>query len=76
MRDPLLVMVQDLLEGRLDHADLPPPFVGYFPFVIRAGVRLLFFCLVFAIGAQLASQWNSALATVCKPVTIPVPLIS
>ena len=46
---------------------------GYFPFVIRVGVRLLFFYLVLAIGVQLASQWNTALATVCKPVPAALP---
>jgi len=34
---------------------------GYFPFVIRVGVRLLFFYLVLAIGVQLANQWAAAL---------------
>ena len=48
---------------------------GYFPFVIRVGVRLLFYYLVLGIGVQLATQWNSALATVCKPVSTAVPLI-
>jgi type IV secretion system protein TrbL len=46
---------------------------GYFPFVIRVGVRLLFFYLVLAIGVQLASQWNTALATACKPVPAALP---
>ena len=31
---------------------------GYFPFVIRVGVRLLFYYLVLAVGVQLANQWT------------------
>jgi type IV secretion system protein TrbL len=49
---------------------------GYFPFVIRVGVRLLFFYLVLAIGVQLANQWAAAIAAACKPVTTAVPMIS
>jgi len=41
---------------------------GYFPFVIRVGVRLLFFYLVLAVGVQLANQWNTALTAACNPV--------
>ncbi len=46
---------------------------GYFPFVIRVGVRLLFFYLVLAIGVQLATQWNAALNAACKPVPTALP---
>ena len=46
---------------------------GYFPFVIRVGVRLLFFYLVLSIGVQLASEWNTALANACKPVPATLP---
>ena len=42
---------------------------GYFPFVIRVGVRLLFFYLVLGVGVQLANQWNAALTAACKPVS-------
>ncbi len=49
---------------------------GYFPFVIRVGVRLLFFYLVLGVGVQLANQWNAALTAACKPVITAVPLIS
>jgi len=49
---------------------------GYFPFVIRVGVRLLFYYLVLAIGVQLANQWSGALDAACKPVSAAVPLIS
>jgi P-type conjugative transfer protein TrbL len=49
---------------------------GYFPFVIRVGMRLLFFYLVLAIGVQLAEQWATDLAAACHPVSTAVPLIS
>lgn len=49
---------------------------GYFPFVIRVGVRLLFFYLVLGVGVQLATQWNAAIMAACKPVPEAVPLIS
>jgi type IV secretion system protein TrbL len=49
---------------------------GYFPFVIRVGMRLLFFYLVLAVGVQLANQWATALAAACKPVSTAVPLIT
>ena len=48
---------------------------GYFPFVIRVGVRLLFFYLVLAVGVQLANEWAAALAAACKPVPAALPLI-
>jgi type IV secretion system protein TrbL len=46
---------------------------GYFPFVIRVGVRLLFFYLVLAVGVQLANQWNTALTAACNPVPTALP---
>jgi type IV secretion system protein TrbL len=49
---------------------------GYFPFVIRVGVRLLFFYLVLGVGVQLANQWNAALTAACNPISEPLPLIS
>src|ERR1700733_6004249 len=53
-----------------------PAAEGYFPFVIRVGVRLLFFYLVLGVGVQLATQWNAAIMAACKPVPEAVPLIS
>jgi type IV secretion system protein TrbL len=49
---------------------------GYFPFIIRVGVRLLFFYLVLGVGVLLANQWNTALTTACNPVSATVPLIT
>ncbi|MGO9605793.1 MAG: P-type conjugative transfer protein TrbL [Candidatus Binataceae bacterium] len=46
---------------------------GYFPFVIRVGVRLLFYYLVLAVGVQLATQWNAAIAAACNPVATTLP---
>ena len=46
---------------------------GYFPFVIRIGVRLLFFYLVLGVGVQLANQWNAAILAACKPVSTAIP---
>jgi len=48
---------------------------GYFPFVIRLGVKLLFFYLVLGVGVQLANQWNAALIAACNPVSAAVPWI-
>ena len=53
-----------------------PAAEGYFGYVIRVGVRLLFFYLVLAIGVQLANQWSAALAAACKPVTTTLPWYS
>ncbi|HLK82871.1 MAG TPA: P-type conjugative transfer protein TrbL [Xanthobacteraceae bacterium] len=50
-----------------------PAAEGYFGYVIRVGVRLLFFYLVLAIGVQMANQWSAALAAACKPVTTAMP---
>jgi type IV secretion system protein TrbL len=49
---------------------------GFFPFVIRVGVRLLFYYLVLAVGVQLANQWAAAILAACKPVTEAVPLVT
>ena len=38
-----------------------PAAEGYFGYVIRVGVRLLFFYLVLAVGVQMATQWSAAL---------------
>src|SRR5229473_1118566 len=46
---------------------------GYFGYVIRVGVRLLFFYLVLAIGVQMANQWSAALSAACKPVPATLP---
>ena len=50
-----------------------PAAEGYFPFVIRVGVRLLFYYLVLAVGMRLVTQWNSALLAACKPVSTALP---
>jgi hypothetical protein len=48
---------------------------GYFGYVIKAGVRLLFFYLVLGIGVKIATQWNSALVAACVPATTTSPLV-
>lgn len=50
-----------------------PAAEGYFGYVIRVGVRLLFFYLVLAVGVQMANQWSAALAAACKPVPSTLP---
>jgi hypothetical protein len=50
-----------------------PAAEGYFGYVIRAGVRLLFFYLVLAVGVQMATQWSATLAAACKPVPTTLP---
>src|SRR5712692_774470 len=50
-----------------------PAAEGYFGYVIRVGVRLLFFYLVLAIGVQMANEWSAALAAACKPVPATLP---
>jgi type IV secretion system protein TrbL len=49
---------------------------GYFTSVIRTGVKLLFFYAVLAVGMQMVTQWQAALAAACKPVSATVPLIT
>jgi hypothetical protein len=46
---------------------------GYFGYVIRVGFRLLFFYLVLAVGAQMASHRSAALVAACKPVPATLP---
>jgi len=46
---------------------------GYFGYVIKASVRLLFFYLVLGIGVKIATQWNSALVAACVPTTTTLP---
>src|SRR5713226_9008013 len=50
-----------------------PAAEGYFGYVIRVGVRLLFFYLVLALGVQMANQWNAAIFAACKPVSATLP---
>ncbi|MBF6571573.1 MAG: P-type conjugative transfer protein TrbL [Candidatus Binataceae bacterium] len=50
-----------------------PAAEGYFGYVIRVGVRLLFFYLVLAIGVQMANQWSAELTAACKPVPATLP---
>jgi type IV secretion system protein TrbL len=50
-----------------------PAAEGYFGYVIRVGVRLLFFYLVLAIGVGMANGWSAALAAACKPVSATLP---
>jgi type IV secretion system protein TrbL len=50
-----------------------PAAEGYFGYVIRVGVRLLFFYLVLAIGVQMATQWSAAITTACKPIPATLP---
>src|SRR5713226_1550732 len=50
-----------------------PAAEGYIGYVIRVGVRLLFFYLVLAIGVQMANEWSAALAAACKPVPTTLP---
>src|SRR5229473_293033 len=50
-----------------------PAAEGYFGYVIRVGVRLLFFYLVLGVGVQMATQWSAALLAACKPVPATLP---
>jgi type IV secretion system protein TrbL len=50
-----------------------PAAEGYFGYVIRVGVRLLFFYFVLAVGVQMANQWSAALVAGCKPVPATLP---
>jgi type IV secretion system protein TrbL len=50
-----------------------PAAEGYFGYVLRIGVRLLFFYLVLGIGVQMAAQWSTALNAACKPVSATLP---
>jgi len=46
---------------------------GYFSNVLRIGIKLLFFYAVLAIGMQIVTQWESALAVACEPAVTAVP---
>ena len=45
-----------------------PAAEGYFGYVIRVGVRLLFFYLCSLSACMMANDWNAALFAACKPV--------
>jgi type IV secretion system protein TrbL len=62
-----------ILLGRGANRFTAPAAEGYFGYVIRVGVRLLFFYLVLAVGVQMANQWSLALAAACKPVPATLP---
>ena len=46
---------------------------GYFGYVIKVGVRLLFFYLMLGIGIRIATGWNAALTAACVPTTVTLP---
>ena len=46
---------------------------GYFGYVIKVGVRLLFFYLMLGIGMRIATGWNAALTAACVPTTTTLP---
>jgi len=46
---------------------------GYFGYVIKVGVRLLFFYLILGIGIRIATGWNAALTAACVPTTVTLP---
>src|SRR6266849_8554253 len=50
-----------------------PAAEGYFGWVIRIGVRLLFLYLVLGVGVQIATQWNATLTASCNPVPATLP---
>jgi hypothetical protein len=50
-----------------------PAAEGYFGYVVRVGIRLLFFYLVLAIGVQMANQWSAAVTAACKPIPATLP---
>jgi type IV secretion system protein TrbL len=50
-----------------------PAAEGYFGYVLRVGVRLLFFYLVLAVGVQMGNEWSAALIAACKPVATTLP---
>ncbi|MGH7813776.1 MAG: P-type conjugative transfer protein TrbL [Candidatus Binataceae bacterium] len=53
-----------------------PAAEGYFGYVIRVGVRLLFFYLVLGVGVTLANNWSAALTAACNPVPATLPWYS
>ncbi|MGO9061415.1 MAG: P-type conjugative transfer protein TrbL [Candidatus Binataceae bacterium] len=46
---------------------------GYFGYVIKVGVRLLFFYLMIGVGIRIATGWNAALTAACLPTTVTLP---
>ena len=62
-----------ILLGLAGNRFTAPAAEGYFGYVIRVAVRLLFFYLVLAVGVQMANQWAAALAAACKPVSATLP---
>jgi hypothetical protein len=60
-----------LTPRRRDRPATAPIAEEYFGYVIKAGVRLLFFYLVLGTGVKIATQWNSAPA--CAPATTTLP---
>jgi type IV secretion system protein TrbL len=50
-----------------------PAAEGYFGWVIRIGVRLLFLYLVLGVGVQIATQWNATLTASCNPIPATLP---
>ena len=46
---------------------------GYFGYVIKVGVRLLFFYLMLGIGIRIATGWNAAVTAACIPTTTTLP---
>lgn len=50
-----------------------PAAEGYFGWVIRIGVRLLFLYLVLGVGVQIATQWSATLTASCEPVSATLP---
>jgi len=49
---------------------------GYFGYVIKVGVRLLFFYLMIGIGLRIATGWNAAVTAACAPTTATLPWYS
>jgi type IV secretion system protein TrbL len=50
-----------------------PAAEGYFGYVIRVGVRLLFLYLVLGVGVQMATQWAATLTAACAPTFTTIP---
>src|SRR5712692_2185290 len=46
---------------------------GYFGYVIKVGIRILFFYLMLGIGLRIANGWNAALIAACVPTTATLP---
>ncbi len=46
---------------------------GYFGYVIKVGVRLLFFYLMLGIGIRIATGWSDAVIAACVPTTATLP---